>query len=97
MANNRLWLMHRPSGKAICLGRRAAYGWENRNKDLGPDLAAFFNATLELSDGREQDDFLLLMEDAANAPGASGDFHYVDGDTPHSLRPVLGPAPAESK
>lgn len=63
MANNRMWLIHRPSGKAIILGKRMAVGWYTNGRVTSELLDAFFDS-LE----GDQDDFVLGMEDISGAP-----------------------------
>ena len=66
MANNRLWLVHRPSGRRVFLGKRMAWGWYGAPEDTGARLNAMFEA-IEC----DQDDFELVMEDASRAPCAT--------------------------
>lgn len=63
MANNRLFLVHRPSGTKIYLGKRMAVGWYD-----GPstEVNEFFGRCAGPPDG--QDDFCLAMEDVTDAP-----------------------------
>lgn len=89
MANNRVWLVHRPTGEAICLGKRMAYGWYNQTEMLGTKLAGFF-ARCEESQSRDQDDFVLAMEDASGAPCCTGEWTY-EGETT-ALKPKLSEA-----
>lgn len=72
MANNRLWLVHRPSGAAVMLGKRLADGWYN------PPSVEAMNTFFEAAamEGH-QDDFVLAIEDAAGAPRCSEDWAYV--------------------
>lgn len=69
MANNRLYLVHRPTGKSICLGKRMAQGWYAKGETLSKDINQFFDEVGVEYDG--QDDFFLAMEDAANAPSCT--------------------------
>lgn len=76
MANNRLWLVHRPTGKSVFLGKRMAWGWYGAPEDIGAQLKALYDA-IEHSD-TNQDDFLLAMEDADDAPSCTDNFIYED-------------------
>jgi hypothetical protein len=79
MANNRLWLVHRPTGKGVQLGKRMGWGWYNAAdnerlqrlfdyiEDLGGPLA-------------EQDDFCLCIEDGTDAPTCDQGWVYGDVD-----------------
>lgn len=72
MANNRLWLVHRPSGAAVFLGKRMAFGWyQNMGETIEGRLDAFFSEACDVSDLKSQDDFILVMEDAENAPACT--------------------------
>ena len=61
MANNRLWLVHRPTGRAVKLGKRMAWGWYDPPSQAR--LQAFFDAI-----PYNQDDFFLAIEDNSGAP-----------------------------
>lgn len=87
MANNRLWLMHRPSGKAVCLGKRMGVGWY-RPPDKAT-LEAFYQEIEDLVFAEGQDDFILLQEDTSGAPGAyNGEWRYHDNPA-GGIIPVL--------
>jgi hypothetical protein len=69
MANNRMFLVHVPSGLGVNLGKRMAYGWYVRDENglgLGSRLSAFY-AMIEAHPEWEQDAFALAMEDADRA------------------------------
>lgn len=78
MANNRLWLVHRPSGQSVYLGKRMAVGWHDAPADLAQRVAAFFE---KCSPG-DQDDFALAIEDAEGAPCCIGDWAYDEDHRP---------------
>ena len=62
MANNRMYLIHRPTGTAIMLGKRMGWGWYQ--PPTGEQMERFFEASEE----QRQDDFYIGMEclDEAN-------------------------------
>ena len=61
MANNRMFLVHRPTGLSIMLGKRMGWGWYACPK--GEKIQSFFeHLSDELSEPR-QDDFILALED----------------------------------
>jgi len=65
MANNRMFLVYRPTGRAIHLGKRMGFGWYKDLPDHVPPLIeALFNHAEEaaLEHGYDQDDFVLAME-----------------------------------
>lgn len=76
MANNRMWLHHKPTGNAICLGKRMGDGWYHTGGNQ--TLNEFYESCHQDLDGIGTDDFILLMEDANVAPHASDDWVYDD-------------------
>jgi len=70
MANNMLWLVHVPTGKAFCLGKRMASGWYIKGDIKATTLNAFYDDCFnDCQDSyMEQDDFALVIEDANIAP-----------------------------
>jgi len=77
MANNRLYLVHRPTNASVYLGKRMAHGWYGAYPELGEKMAEFFEAA---GDYLDQDDFVLALEDASGAPGATDRWKYVGPD-----------------
>ncbi len=81
MANNTMWLVHKPTGLGIRLGKRMGTGWYSppeRQK-----LAEFFDLSYDNCDEGEQDAFVLVIE---HLPG---DFEsgWVPGEaTPEGFR-----------
>lgn len=75
MANNRMWLYHRPTGDAICLGKRMGMGYY-----AAPglkDMEAFYDRIEDQTGAHQQDDFMLVLEDASEAPCTyQGPWHY---------------------
>ena len=78
MANNRMYLLHRPTGLAICLGKRMAFGWYQAPE--AQYMEAFYQHILNhLEKGQDQDDFVLAMEDCSNSSCfADWDYGSVD-------------------
>jgi hypothetical protein len=58
MANNRLWLVHRPTGEAVRLGKRLSDGWYDPPSIDA--MNAFFERAAVCG---EQDDFVLALEE----------------------------------
>lgn len=71
MADNRMWLLHRPSGKAVMLGKRFGPEWYTKHDHLSEMLTALFDQT-------EGDDFCLAMEDCEDAPEAFDNWEYTE-------------------
>ena len=59
MANNRMFLIHKPSKLGIMLGKRMGYGWYNAPE--ADRLNDFYEYLAESVKG-EQDNFVLAME-----------------------------------
>ncbi len=83
MANNRMWLVHRPTGESICLGKRMAWGWYDRSEDMSQRLNEFYQRCVDGDDSMAgQDDFVLAMEDASGAPECTDRWTYDDHNKP---------------
>lgn len=97
MANNRMYLVHRPTGLAGCLGTRGAYGWHCASGDCDQRLQLLFDTTASAPDPGNgstggQDDFMLVMEDASQAPGVTelkAGWKLTRDDVPDGLVRVL--------
>jgi hypothetical protein len=70
MANNRMYLLHRPSGAHLYLGKRMASGWYDAPRQF--DIEDFYDKTEAHALGAHSglDDFALVMEHADGAPRA---------------------------
>ena len=68
MANNRMFLLHRPSGMAVYLGKRMATGWYDAPDDAGQRITTLFDMVER--DHCDSEDFCIAMEDASGAPAA---------------------------
>lgn len=91
MANNRMFLLHRPTGKSVLLGKRMGWGWYAVPENVKERIEALF----AIVDGSEyegsQDDFCVALEDAGEAPMAHGDWTYggiPPEDGIHTLYPL---------
>lgn len=73
MADNCIFLCHRPSKMTFMLGKRYDI-WYCENKNLD----AFYKAVYEWSiiNNESNDDFELLIEDGRNAPKCNADWVY---------------------
>lgn len=77
MANNRMYLVHKPTGRAVFLGKRMAWGWYSVPDDIKERLEALFEA-VEDDAGSSQDDFAVALECATDQPHAIDDWEYAD-------------------
>ena len=77
MANNRMFLMHRPSGLAVYLGKRMAWGWYGTPENIAENIKNLFDVSIdETCKPSDQDDFCIAMED-------SSELMHVDADWTH--------------
>jgi len=79
VADNRMWLVHRPTGKAIMLAKMLASPWYKIAE--AEEIEEFLDHIYTTEIGTHSD-FVLALEDASNAPGAYEILHYdeiVDG------------------
>ena len=90
MANNRMFLLHNPSGLCVYLGKRLAWGWYSVPKDLGKQLQTLFDHLRANPEGH-QDDFVVAVEDAKGASMATDKWIYgKDKDGFGKLEPKQG-------
>ena len=87
MANNRMFLVHRPSGMAVFLAKRMGYGWYSVPETIQDRLHTLFKMVEDhgCTSAVNQDDFCLAMENCG-IPGAlvSSDWkvcHHLLKDT----------------
>ncbi len=81
MADNRMWLVHRPTGASVCLGKREAWGWYDAAAQA--KLTEFYHRCVEGDDSKVgQDDFVLAMEDASGAPACTDRWTYGEDYKP---------------
>ena len=85
MANNRIWLVYRPTGKAVFLGKRMADGWYGVPDDIKQRIEALFQHISD-DDGYFQDDLMLAMEGCdVTSPFVNTNWRYTTDD-PGPLR-----------
>lgn len=78
MANNRMFLVHVPSGVAVCIATRMGYGWHvNDRNRLAAKVQYWLDVILdELEDAAEQDDVALILEHSDRQSIEPGDWNY---------------------
>lgn len=80
MANNRMFLVHIPTGLAAGLGKRMGWGWymsDETQKKMGDRVALLFEVLeREYAYEGNQDDFAVALEDSNNATLATGNWSY---------------------
>lgn len=63
MANNRMFLVHVPTGLGCSLAKRMGFGWYRGVGVLDDELTRYFNLLEEKYQyGGDQDDFQLVLE-----------------------------------
>ncbi len=76
MANNRVFLIHKPSKLGIMLGKRMGWGWyKPPEKDEIQRFYDYLSNEQPYDDG-SQDDFVLAMEDCSES-GCFDDWKYT--------------------
>ena len=75
MANNRLYLVHRPSGLAVMIGKRMGFGYYTpHGADISTRLESFYAAVIDAwGNGpvkHSQDDFVIALESGEHQPHA---------------------------
>lgn len=63
MANNRLYIVHKPTKKCVYLGKRMGWGWHDVPNNVRSNLNKFFEY---LETCEEQDSICIGMEDTIN-------------------------------
>lgn len=80
MANNRMYFMHRPSRKAVYLGKRMGWGWYSVPNDIKQRIERLFQMVEDQDAEGDQDDFCIALEDGDNAPLTEDDWCYGERD-----------------
>ncbi len=92
MADNRAWLIHRPSGKFVFLGKRLGDEWYGAPAHVGAQLEQFLVGVSAC--GGNVDDFVLGLEDVQRAP-ACVEIDYSAPGTPFLPVEAMADAPAD--
>jgi hypothetical protein len=100
MANNRLFLVYRPTGAAVLLGKRMGWGWYTK-PGINEAIATLFYhiERIDIPDERRiypaQDDFVLCIEDGEGAPKCESAWQYTNEKIGNLRVLRLSPKPAE--
>lgn len=95
MANNRMFLVHVPTGLAVGLGKRMGWGWYTADAGtIGPKIQLLYD-TLERDYAYEgeQDNFALAMEDTSENTLATGAWEYSNEKRADGLRQLVMKTP----
>jgi len=63
MANNRMFLCYKPTGRVLCLAKRMGYGWYDSAKQESIEKFLEECEKDSIEEDSHQDAFCLLMED----------------------------------
>ena len=90
MANNRMFLVYRPTGDAVFIGKRMGFGWYNSNVEkVGEQILELYeraeNAALSNHD-ISQDDFGIAMESGEFQPSVISKWNYIGRPDDKGLR-----------
>lgn len=82
MANNYMWLVHRPSGLTCSLGKRLAREWYRPS--IADKIEQFYFDCYQwvMINGGSQDDMMLVMEDRSEAPWVGTFEKYTEAHSP---------------
>lgn len=90
MANNRMWLLHKPTGKAVFLGKRMGDQWYGTPEDVAAMIAILFETSYS-DQYIGNDNFCLAMEQCSGAPNAFDGWRYTSmGENPITTLEVSG-------
>ena len=78
MANNRLILVYRPTGRAVVIAKRMGAGWYSHESLTSRLNGMFDESEFEGFAEMKHDDFELVIEDAVQAPVLSSDWTYAE-------------------
>jgi hypothetical protein len=97
MANNRMFLVHLPTGLSAPLGKRMGCGWytsEETQAKMGDRVALLFEVLeKEHFYADEQDDFAVAMEDISGATLAAGSWQYGERREDGLVQLLMTPNP----
>lgn len=94
MANNRMFLVHLPTGLAAPLGKRTGRGWgmsDDTRRKMGDRVTLLFRVLEEQHQyAWRQDDFAVALENDSGASMAAGNWQYGEARTDGLVQLVMG-------
>lgn len=82
-----MFLVYRPTGDAVFLGKRMGWGWYGTPEDVAQRIAELFARAERASSGEvSQDDFALALESGANQPHALDNWRYDETSDDRKVR-----------
>ena len=93
MANNRMYLVHRPTGQSLMVGKRMLEQWYTTPSFHSNSLNDFFGSVYHENEGG-MDDFFLTMETCTKQPGMLHEdlWEFKNVNPQESLRIVCNPS-----
>lgn len=98
MANNKMFLVYRPTGDAVCVGKRMGWGvvWNPTRSKKKIEL--LFKKAQEASDNEySQDDFAIALESGENQPHILDKWTYGETPTDGLVRLIIDPSVSYGK
>lgn len=82
MANNRMFLVYRPTGDAVYLGKRLGSGWHDTPEDVAERIAELFQKAEQTASQSDfsRDDFAVALEQGEHQPHAIAKWGYEKAD-----------------
>src|SRR6185369_11071979 len=87
MANNRMFLVYKPTGDAVYLGKRMGDGWYDVPETLGNALQALFDLVEHKG---PLDGFALAMENGWDNPHVIDDWKECGDSSVEGLHQLIG-------
>ena len=75
-----MFLVYRPTGDAVFLGKRMGDGWYGTPEDVAERIASLFSKAEECQGQYSMDDFAIAMEQGDNQPNVISKWKYTDDD-----------------
>jgi hypothetical protein len=99
MANNKMFLVYRPTGDAVYLGKRLAWGWYGTPKDLAEQVLNLFEKAEKVAGEGDfsQDDFAIALEQGENQPNVIDKWQYKDIEQDNALSLMIDPSVSYGK
>ena len=78
MANNRMYLVYRPTGDCVYLGKRMGWGWYDTPDDVADRIRKLFEKVEAIKrDTCSQDDFAIALQAGKHQPHVIHDWSFI--------------------
>lgn len=71
-----MYLVYRPTGDAVFLGKRMGWGWSGTPENVAERILELFNKSKDGIIDFSQDDFAIAMEQGENQPHVISKYRY---------------------